>query len=51
VLGIAADRALFIDDSAKNIAGAVQAGLVTHLFTDAAALAEALHHHQALPRL
>ena len=40
--GIAPERALFIDDSPEYIAGAARAGLHTHLFGGAPALAEAL---------
>jgi putative hydrolase of the HAD superfamily len=41
-LAAAAARTLFVDDSARNVEGAERAGLVGHLFRDAATLAEAL---------
>ena len=43
--GIAPTRALFIDDSADYLAGAAEAGLHTHLFTDARGLAAVLSRH------
>ena len=50
-LGFSAGRTLFIDDSASNIAGAVEAGLRVHRFTDAATLADELHAQGCLPRM
>ena len=41
-LGAAPDESLFVDDSAKNVAGAERAGLTGHLYLSAGALAEAL---------
>ena len=40
--GVRPEEALFIDDSAKNVAGAVAAGLKAHHFTTPRKLAEAL---------
>jgi 2-haloacid dehalogenase/putative hydrolase of the HAD superfamily len=40
--GVRPEEALFIDDSAKNVAGAIAAGLKAHHFTTPAALADAL---------
>lgn len=41
-LGAAAERTLFVDDSARNVEGAERAGLIGHLFRGSAALAAAL---------
>ncbi len=41
-LGAAAGQTLFVDDSARNVAGAERAGLLGHLFREPAALAAAL---------
>ncbi|WP_432970668.1 HAD family hydrolase [Dactylosporangium sp. CA-233914] len=41
-LGLTPDRVLFIDDRAENIHAAERAGLHTHLFTGAAATAQAI---------
>ncbi len=50
-LGFAANRTLFIDDSASNVAGAIEAGLRAHRFTDPQGLADELHAQDCLPRL
>lgn len=46
--GLAAARCLFIDDSAKNVAGAQAVGMHAHHFRDAAGLADALRAHGLL---
>lgn len=43
--GVAADRLLFVDDRAENVAAAVARGWHGHLFTDAAALEAELIAH------
>jgi glucose-1-phosphatase len=41
-LGAAPESTLFVDDSARNVAGAERAGLQGHVYTNAAGLARAL---------
>jgi glucose-1-phosphatase len=48
-LGAAPEGALFVDDSAKNVAGAERAGLSGFLYVDADALAERLRRAGLLP--
>ena len=40
--GLAGPDALFVDDRTDNVAGAIEAGMRSHLFTDAAGLRERL---------
>ena len=47
-VGLAADRVLFIDDSAKNIATADRLGFATHRFSDPADLEDDLRRLQLL---
>jgi putative hydrolase of the HAD superfamily len=42
-LGIPADRVVFVDDKAGNVAGAESVGMTGHVFTDATALRAFLH--------
>lgn len=46
--GVAAAECLFIDDSAKNVAGAQAVGMAAHHFTDPAGLEAALRGHGLL---
>ena len=48
-LGAAPERALFVDDSSRNVAGAERAGLSGFLYADADALAERLGEAGLLP--
>jgi putative hydrolase of the HAD superfamily len=47
-MGVAPADTLFIDDSAKNVDGAVQAGMAGHVFTGADNLAAALRQYGVL---
>ena len=47
-IGAAPDATLFIDDSAKNVAGAERAGLRAHLYRTTAGLQEALRRETLL---
>jgi glucose-1-phosphatase len=49
-LGVAPSESLFVDDLEANVMGARDAGLLGHLFTDHAALAEEFHEHGLLMR-
>jgi glucose-1-phosphatase len=49
-LGVAPESALFVDDSARNVAGAERAGLAVHLFLDFDRLRVALENANLLPR-
>lgn len=48
LLGVTPPEALFVDDSEANVAGAREAGLLGHVFTDSAALSEELRRHHLL---
>lgn len=50
LLGVAPSETLFVDDLEANVAGARDAGLLGHVFTDSAALSEELRKHCLLRR-